>query len=604
MAAFDGKAQDAREALARLNAKRIGRRGFVGGVGASAAAIGFGGRALAQEGGFQPSEPQATLEAGQVITSISREDYAQQLFAEFPMEEGVDGGQLIIGESSDIATTNAILANDSPTFFVIGMLFESLCGVSVIDGSIVPGIAASYEIAADGVTYTFNIDPAAVFHDGNPVTAEDVKFSYDSVLNPESTSLYASSLMETLASYRVVDEHTFEIVSLFPNAVFFYNAVTPIPIVPRHIWESVPIAEWAADGGSTGQDPSRVIGSGAFTFVEWIQGDHITLAKNPNYYDTVTGRVPYVDEVIFRILPDLNTAVQELIVGGIDLLETVAAEQTADVQNTEGRDVQIYDVFDFTFYIPNLNPERTPLFQEVVARQALFLALDKQGIVDNIYAGFGEPALGTQAILSSAYAPEAYDETWEYDPERAAQMLEDAGWVDSDGDGVRERDGQKFAFTMKLPDGSATGTLLAAYFQEAWAEIGVECTPELIPFQTMLEQMDARDFDMVLLGFSWDPSGDQGPMFSCAAQEGGFNYAAYCNEEYDALQEQQLRELDPAARRELLIQQSQIVWEEQPYGIFRFAVGRTGVNIDRVRNFRANGYGFVWSLPWTYLVEE
>jgi peptide/nickel transport system substrate-binding protein len=603
MAAFDAKSLGMAELIARLRAGRLGRRSFVGGVGAGAAAVGLGGRALAQDG-FQPSTPVATAEGGQVITSITREQYAEQLFAAYPMEEGVEGGQLIIGESSDIATVNAILANDSPTFFVIGMLFEALVGVSVVDGAIVPGLADSYEIAADGVTYTFQLNPDATFHDGTPVTAEDVKFSYDSVLNPESTSLYAASLMETLASYRVVDERTFEIVSKFPNAVFFYNAVTPVAIIPRHIWESVPVAEWAADGGSTGQDPSRVIGTGPFTFVEWVQGDHITLGKNTTYYDTVTGRVPYVDEVTYRILPDLNTAVQELIVGGIDLLETVAAEQTADVQNTEGRDVQIYPTFDFTFYIPNLNPERTPLFQETVVRQALFMALDKQGIVDNIYAGFGEPAIGTQAPLSVAYAPDAYDETWAYDPERSAQMLEEAGWVDSDGDGVREKDGQPLSFTMKLPDGSATGTLLAAYFQEAWAEIGVECTPELIPFQTMLEQMDARDFDMVLLGFSWDASGDQGPMFTCAAREGGFNYQDWCNEEYDALQEQQLRELDPDARRELLIQQSQIAWREQPVGIFRFAEARTGVNIDRVRNYYANGYGFIWSLPFTYLAAE
>ena len=603
MTAFDGRTRDGLAAIARLGGRRVDRRGFVG-VGAGAAALGLGARAFAQDGGFTPTQPQETAEAGQVIQSVTREQYAQQLFAAYPMEEGVEGGQLIIGESSDIATVNAILANDSPTFFVIGMIFESLVGVSVVDGSIVPGLADSYEIAADGVTYTFHLNPNATWHDGTPVTAEDVKFSYDSVLNPESTSTYAASLIETLASYRVVDERTFEIVSLFPNAVFFYNAVTPIAIMPRHIWESVPIAEWAADPGSTGQDPARVVGSGPFRFVEWVQGDRVTLAKNPDYYDTITSRVPYVDEVTFRILPDLNTAVQELIVGGIDLLETIAAEQTVDVQNTEGRAVQIYDTFDFTFYIPNLNPERTTLFQDVVVRQALFTALDKQGIVDNIYAGFGEPALGTQARLSFAYAPEAYDETWEYDPERAAQMLEDAGWVDTDGDGVREKDGQKFAFTMTLPDGSSTGTLLAAYFQEAWADIGVECTPELIPFQTMLEQMDARDFDMVLLGFGWDPSGDQGPMFTCAAQEGGFNYQSYCNEEYDALQEQQLRELDPAARRELLIQQSQIAWRDQPVGIFRFAVGRTGVNVDRVRNYYANGIGFIWSLPWTYIVEQ
>jgi peptide/nickel transport system substrate-binding protein len=373
--------------------------------------------------------------------------------------------------------------------------------------------------------------------------------------------------------------------------------------MPQHIWGDTPPAEWEADGGSTGQDASRVVGSGPFKFVEWVQGDHVTLTKNPDYYDTVTARVPYIDEFQMRLLPDLNTAVQELITGGIDLVETVPAEQVTDVQDTEGREVQIYDTFDFTFYIPNLKPERTTLFQEIPVRQALFIALDKQGIVDNIYSGFGEVALGPQAKLSPAYAPDAYEETYAFDVDRANAMLEEAGWVDSDGDGVREKDGVKFSFTMKLPEGSSTGTLLAAYFQEAWAAIGVECTPELLPFATMLDQMDARDFGMVLLGFSWDPTGDQGPMFTCAAQEGGFNYQSWCNADYDALQEQQLAELDPAKRREILIQQGQIVWEELPVGIFRFGVGRTGVNL-RIKNYYANDYSFVWSLPFVFIGEE
>jgi peptide/nickel transport system substrate-binding protein len=409
-----------------------------------------------------------------------------------------------------------------------------------------------------------------------------------------------------LASYRVVDPQTFEIVSLFPNAIFLYNAVGPIYIVPKHIWENVPVGEWAGDSGSTGQDPARVVGTGPFKFVEWVQGDHVTLTKNPDYYETVTSRVPYVDEVTFRVLPDLNTAVQELVVGGIDLLETVAAEQTADVQNTEGRAVAIYDTFLFTFYIPNLDPERTPFLPDVKVRQALFTALDKQGMVDNIWAGFGEVALGTHAKLSPAYAPEAYDETWEYDPDRARQMLEEAGWVDSDGDGVREKDGQKLSFSVTLGEGSAQSTLMAAYFQEAWGEVGAECTPELIPFQTQLEQMDARDFDISALAFGWTPDGDQGSMFSCGAvpEQGGFNYAGYCNEEWDALQEQQLQEFDPEQRAQIMIEQSKIAWNELPYGIFRFAVGRTGYNSDRLRNYYANGFGTVWSLPWTYVVEE
>jgi peptide/nickel transport system substrate-binding protein len=231
----------------------------------------------------------------------------------------------------------------------------------------------------------------------------------------------------------------------------------------------------------------------------------------------------------------------------------------------------------------------------------MFIALDKQAIVDGVYAGFGEVAIGTQALTSPAYAPDRFDEKYEYDPERANALMEEAGWVDSDGDGIREKDGQAFSFPMLIAEGS-TGDLLIAEFQQRWADIGIEMTAEVVPFPTQIERFDALDFDLTLLGFSWGPDGGQGPMFTCAAQEGGFNREGYCNPEYDELEEQQLRELDPEARREILIQQSQIVWRDLPVGIFRFAVGRTAVN-DRLQNYYVNDYSFIWSFPFVWVQE-
>jgi peptide/nickel transport system substrate-binding protein len=331
-----------------------------------------------------------------------------------------------------------------------------------------------------------------------------------------------------------------------------------------------------------------------------VPGDHVTLVPNPDYWDLVTGRVPAHEEWIYQILPDDLAAVEAVKNGETDVLQAVPAPQTEEVDAVEDVRVEVYPTFDFTYYLTNLRPERTPVFQDVEVRQALFIALNKQDIVDVIYAGYGEVAIGTQAPLSFAYDPERFDERYEFDPERAMQLLESAGWVAGD-DGVREKDGDRLAWTCILPEGS-TGEALATEFQQRWADIGAEMTPEIMPFPSLIERFDVSDFDMALLGFSWDPAADQGPMFACNQIEGGFNREGYCNPEYDALQEQQLGELDPEKRRELLIQQSLIIWRDLPVGIFRFAVGRTAVN-DRLQNYYINDYSFIWSFPFVWVQE-
>lgn len=583
---------------ARFGTRKLHRRGLVGGAGAigAGAALGLGlGRAGAQDA--SPAASPAAL--AEPVRSVSREEYIAAVLEKYPMTDpATPGGQLIVGDSGDISTVNGILTDDYPTAYSSGLIFEYLIGTSVLDGTIVPGLADSYE-SLDGITYTFKLNPNAKWHDGTPLTAEDVKFSFDITLNPETNSSYTSQLQQNLDSYQVIDDHTFEVKALYPSATFFYDQIGVVVVMPKHVWESVPPANWAADPGSTGADASRVIGSGPFKFKEWVQGDHVTLVPNPDYWDTVTGKVPVVDEWIYRVLPDDAAAVQAVKTGESDVLITVPAPQTQEVEDTDGVHVNISDSFNFTYYITNLDPAKTTLFQDVAVRQALLTALDKQGIVDTVYAGFGEVANGTQAKMSWAYAPDRIRTHYDYDPDRANQLLEDAGWVDSDGDGVREKDGQKLSFKFTISEGS-TGENLAAVFQENWAEIGAEMNPEIIPFTTQLEKLDAYDFEVSLLGFAWSPDPGQGIMFRCDSYGGGFNYAKYCNPHYDELDDQQVRELDHAKRLELLIELSNIANDDVPVGIFRFAVNRTAVN-DRVQNFYPNAFGTFWSMPWTWL---
>lgn len=562
---------------------------------------------LAPVAGAQDATPAASpVEGGEVITSISRDEFYQELDAAYAFEEpAAEGGQLIFADISDIDTVNGLLSDDFPTAYVMALLFESLVGVSPIDGTVVPGLADSYEIAADGLTYTFNINPDANWHDGEPVTADDVVFSLDFARSGESVYAYTTQMVDSIESYQAIDDKTVEIVASAPLATFLYDVPGTLAVMPKHIWESVPFPEWQNDPGSTGQDPSRVVGSGPFTFVEWVQGESTTLAKNESYWNP--REVPNVDEFIFRVLPDENTAVQALTTGEVDIFEGIPPAQVEDVQNSGTSQVQVYDTLRFNWYSPN---QLLPIFQDVAVRQALLYALDRQLIADEIYLGFAEQANGTQPVLSPAYAPDEINTIYNYDPDLARQLLADAGWADADGDGTVEKDlngdgtvgeDEVLTFEFIYTEGVAIYEQMVPYMQQAWADIGVAMVPQAVPFPTLQERADTGDFGIALYGFSWSPDGGQGIMFRCDSfAPQGFNSMRYCNEEFDALDDQQQRELDAEARVDLLVELSNIVNDDAANGILVFRQEISG-STARVHNFFPSGFTLMWTMPYVWV---
>ena len=584
----------------QLKRGQISRRGFVRrataiGVSASAAAM------LARGVVAQDASPAAT--GGVAITSVTREEVEAQIQEEFEISAPEStGGEVIHVETTDIQTLNTTLTSDVYSSWITGFIFDFLISTNPVDGTDAPGLADYWEIAEDQVTYTFHLNPNATFHDGTPVTAADVEFTFQSVLAEDSLSVRRTTVAATLQELVVVDDHTVQFIALAPSSTFVNDVAGQFGILPKHVWESVPFAEFGADPGSTGQDPARVVGSGAFKFVEWVQNDHVTLERNPDYWDTVN--VPVIDRYIFRVVADGNAALQSVITGESDILVGVpytAVEPTR--QSNPDLTVVDYETVLFNFYHTYQNPESDSLFKEIPVRQALHFALDRELVAQVAYQGFAEPAMGTQPVLSVAYAPDRINTVYNYDPDRARQLLEEAGWVDSDGDGIRERDGVKFSFEMIYSEGVPTYEQQVPYMQQAWREIGLEMVPTQIPFPTLSDQVESGNYAMCLQGFSWSPSGEQYIMFNCDfTPPAGFNRMHYCNPEHDELENAALVELDAEARVELLIQASNIVNDEAAVGVmvFRKEVTASG---PRVRNFYPNGYSTTWSLSRVWVTQ-
>jgi peptide/nickel transport system substrate-binding protein len=558
----------------------------------------------------QDSTPGASPEASPIAytgpvgtLSPDREAFMAAIAEKFQFSDAATtGGSLIYTETSDISTLNTVISSDTYSSVVIGFLFDGLVSTSPVDGSFGPGIADSWEIAADGCTYTFHLNPGATWHDGKPITADDVVFTLDRVLDPASLSPRTSDVATAVKSYRKVDDHTAEVVSFTPIAPFIDKTFNQFAILPKHIWESVKPADMASDGGSTGADVSRIVGSGPFTFKEWVQNDHITLVKNPNYWDKAHNPV-YIDEFVYRVIADPASAVQSLKTGETDIFALEPSQAKGmDTSNPEIAQT-VYDTFSFTFYFyaANQDTAHTDLFVDTKVRQALMYALDRDLIVDSVLLGYGTRADGTQPVPSPAYAPDKMHTIYGFDPDKAKSLLAEAGWTDSDGDGIVEKDGKKLSFECLYSEGVATFTQLLPYAQQAWKAIGIEMIPTAVPFPTLLDGILSFNYEMAFVGFSWGVDPDQSVMFgSNNLVPNGFNLTGWKNARYDELTPLATQELDVAKRIEMILEQSNIVNDDAAMGIITFGRNITA-NGARVHNYFPNAYSSFWSVPWVWL---
>ncbi len=570
------------------------RRATAMGISASVAG------SLAHQAVAQDASPAASPVAGGT-KSITRQEYQAQLFEAFEIEEPAQtGGVVIHVNTTDLRTLHPHLYTDTYSGVIATSIYEFLAGGSAVDGTPVPNLADYWEVADDGVTYTFHIAENATWHDGNPVTADDVIFSFDSMLDENTLSVRRSGVVLALESYSKVDDKTVQLVSKGPLATFVADTAGTVGIIPKHIWEDVPVADWGSDPGATGQDASRVIGSGPFKFVEWVLGDHATIARNDEYWDSE--HTPVIDEFIWRVVADPASATATLQTGESDIIEVDfnVANELRD-QNPE-LVIEAYDTLSFNYFYTNQDESRGAPFTDVKVRQALMYALDRDLIADTVYEGFAIRAVGTQPVLSIAFDPERINTDYVFDPDMAASLLDEAGWTVGD-DGIREKDGERLSFETLYSEGAATYEQQIPYMQQAWREVGIEMLPTAIPFPTLIEQAIAGNFDMAVAGFSWGVDGSQGDMFRCdATPPNGFNRMRYCNERYDELDVQQRAELDQEKRIDLLIEQSNIVNDEAAAGILVFRQSIMGSN-PRVHNFFPNGYSAFWGLPY-YWVEQ
>jgi peptide/nickel transport system substrate-binding protein len=326
-----------------------------------------------------------------------------------------------------------------------------------------------------------------------------------------------------------------------------------VAILPKHLLE----------GQDLTQSPlgSRPVGSGPYRFAEWRRGEQIVLTANPDYFE----EGPYIQRVVYRIIPDLSTMFLELQSGGLDMMDLTPlqyARQTDTLAFKRRFEKYRYPASASTYLGFNL---RRPLFQDQRVRQALAYAIDKQELIDGVLLGLGQVANGP--YKPGTWPHNAELPAYPYDPQKARALLAEAGWSDSNGDGILDRDGQPFAFTILTNQGNDQRTKSGEIIQRRLRDVGIDVRLRVIEWASFLKEfVDPGNFDALIMGWTIPPDPDSYDVcHSSKIAKGMLNFIAYRNEEVDQLLEKGRRTLDQAERKKIYDRFQEILAEEQPY---------------------------------------
>lgn len=472
------------------------------------------------------------------------------------------GGELVTSLGGNPTLFNPFYSNDTASSDIEGRIFIGLLGSDPeLNTTPEDGLAESIEESEDGLVYRIKLREGIKFHDGEPLTADDVVFTYNIPLHDDYDGPRKSTFAN-LEKVEKVDDLTVEF-HMKKVDMNFRNVGLTYGILPEHILGDVPIAE-LGDHEFNRKNP---IGAGPYKFVEWVDGQYVTLEK---FDDFVLG-TPYIERITFKIITDANARLAQLQNRDIDFHQAVPPTDIDAIRaDLEAAGLKIEEGLglSYTFFGYNL---RNELFQDKKVRQALTHAINREEIVERIMYGHGEVAHVPESPLSWAYNPDV--PKFEYDVEKAKQLLAEAGW-EPGSDGILEKDGKKFSFEIKTNQGNKVREDIAVYLQEHLKEVGIEAKPRITEWSALIQEINPPnwDFDAIILGWSLGIDPDPSGIFHTNEIEKGLNMIAYSNPELDKLMEAQLEEQDKNKRKEMIGEIQALLAEDQPYTFLYYPI--------------------------------
>ena len=480
---------------------------------------------------------------------------------------GAPGGTLVIATVGDADVLVPPLTLSLQGAQVVSQLFDRLVEIgpalnTVGDAGFRPRLARSWTWAADSLSVRFALDPRARWHDGRPVTARDVAFSYRTYAEPRVGSP-AAALLADVDSVSIADSLTAVVWFARRSPQQFFDAVYHVWIVPEHLLGTeVREAPARLAAGAFARQP---VGSGRFRFVRWEHGSRIELVA-----DTANWRGrPQLDRVIWTVNSDPGAATRALVSGAADWWEAVRGEGVQMVERTPTLRTIAYPSLDQGFLAFNLRGARGvgahPVLADRAVRRALAAAVERDGVVRNV--------LGTTGVPRSVPVPEAIAGTGgepvgpRFDVAAAARELEAAGWRDANGDGVRERGGRPLALRLLVPTTSSVRRQLAVLLQEQFRRVGATVTIDALDPAAFGAAVQGGDWDLVIDMWHSDPD-PRGVLQRWGAPgkggRGGANMSGYRGAAFEALVDSAATTAEPARSRALYARAYTALAEDAP----------------------------------------
>lgn len=464
--------------------------------------------------------------------------------------EPEEGGTVTIGLISDPVAFMTTHSTDTTSGAVEDMVYNQLVRIDE-EIEIQPELATDWDISDDGLTYTFNLVDDVYFHDGEPLTAEDVEFTFNIFIDEDYTGPRAG-YFSSVESVEALDDTTVEFQLSEVDARLIANV--GFGIMPKHLLEDIPAAELEESDFS--RNP---IGSGPFVFEEWADGQYLQLTANEDYWEGA----PHLDRITMSIVGDQNAAMAQLEAGDIDITIIPATDfSTAEAWDEEGI-IDLRSTLGFQYNYMGFNMDRD-MFSDKETRQAITHAIDREAIIGQVGQGQGEVAHGPVSPLSWAYNEDMPQ--FEFDQDKARELLAEAGWEEG-SDGILERDGERFEFTLSTNSGNQIREDVAVIIQSMLNDVGIDVTPEYVEWGAFLDQIQPPnwDFDAVILGWGLATDPDPSALWHSKEYEQGQNNVNYRNDEVDALIESNIGIVDEEERAEVLQEIFSLIAEDQPY---------------------------------------
>jgi peptide/nickel transport system substrate-binding protein len=500
--------------------------------------------------------------------------------ADIPEEQRY-GGTAIVATIGDIPNIGPLTSTDHTANQIqLFVLFTPLIRYNErLEAE--PWGARSWEINEDSTMLTFHLRDDIFWHDGVRTTAYDWKFSYDRARNVQ-TAFPNSAFWTHYRDAEAVDSFTFR-VGMRAHAEYLdpWRAFAPSP---RHILQDVPPAELRNHASSTTQP----LGNGPFRFVSRAPAQNWIFEANPDFPAELGGR-PYLDRIVYRVIPEPTTLLTELLTGGIDYYIAPPPDQAQRI--IDAPNARLLTFQDRAFVIIGWNQRRPP-FDDVRVRRALTMGINREAILNGVIYGYGSVANSTVPPFYWQHNPQAGSDLG-YDPEGALALLAEAGWTRGADGMLRGPQGQPFRFELKTNQGNRVRADILQIVQSDLRRIGIDVQPRITEWGTLLSQINdpvARDFDALIIGWVTEFRIDDENLFHCDKHGGAYAWVSYCNPAVDRLLEQMPLIADRDAALPLWTEYQELIAHDQPYTFVYFTERLEGVS-NRLLNVNPDARG-------------